>query len=132
MLIDTKILFNDCTCSEAEPSVELPIMSSSIPTSSPNGVTPSVLEGEEVSEAIFPASVEVNDESSGVTFDRTVAVVDGHPIIVATERISVEIHRKEVSVIFDGTDLIVNGDAVHVSQTVGGGAASIFVGGESI
>ena len=39
-------------------------------------------EGEVVTEAVVPTSVEVNDESLGAIFDGTAALMDGHPVIV--------------------------------------------------
>ena len=80
-----------------------------------------------MSEAIFPASVEVNGESVGVTFDGTASLVNGQPVIATAEESTVEINGEEVSVTFDGTDVIVNGEAVSVSETVGGRAPSTVV-----
>ena len=75
----------------------------------------------------MPASVEVNGESVGVTFDGTVALVNGQPVIATAEGSTIEINREEVSVTFDRTDVIVNGEAVSVRETVGRGAASAVV-----
>ena len=62
------------------------------------------------SEAILPASVEVNGVPVDVTFDGTVALVNFQPMIATEEGSTVEIDGEEVSVTFDGTNVIVNGE----------------------
>jgi len=44
-------------------------------------------------------------------------------MIATAEGSSVEINGEKVPATFDRTDVIVNGEAVHVSETVGRGAA---------
>ena len=54
------------------------------------------------------------------------------PLIATVEGSSVEINGEKVPAIFDQTDVTVNGGAVHVSETVGGGAAPAALGSESV
>ena len=52
-------------------------------------------------------------------------------MIATAEGSIVEINGEKVPATFDRTDVIVNGEAVHVSETVGGGAAPAVLGSES-
>ena len=58
--------------------------------------------------------------------------MNGQPVITTAEDSTEEINWEKVPVTFDQTDVIVNGEAVHMSETVGGGTAPAVVESESV
>ena len=67
-------------------------------------------EGEVVSEAVAPVSVEVNGESIAVTFDGIASLVNFQWLVGTEGGLILESGGEEVSVTFDGTNVIVNGE----------------------
>ena len=86
-----------------------------------------VSEGEIVSEAVAPVSVEVNEKSVAITFDGTASLVNCQKMI-----------ETEVGLIFmvwwivtlNETNMIVNGEEVGMSETTGESAVLSGVGDE--
>ena len=85
-----------------------------------------------MSEAVAPASVEVNGDSVAVIFDDTASLVNHQQIIATKGGLILDSNGEEVSVTFDGTNVIVNGEKVGVSETIGESAVLSGVGDELV